>query len=114
MGYWNEKSLQGKEQGWPETKEIAYQWLRAWFFERYEDPNESCPYISAEGGYQYIYGGPYDAHDVFLYSGVWGTIFDEAFLENVVARLTDEADCVEWSGVPTDAWYGEEEDCDAP
>lgn len=31
-----------------------------WFFDNYEDPANGVPYISAEGGYQYFNGGPYD------------------------------------------------------
>ena len=30
--------------------------IATWFFNNYEDPVESCPYESAEGGYQYIWG----------------------------------------------------------
>lgn len=37
-----------------------------WFFENFEDPAESTPYESAEGGYQYIYGGPFDAYEELL------------------------------------------------
>jgi hypothetical protein len=35
-----------------------------WFHERYEDPANSLPYNSAEGGYQWVEGGPHDAADV--------------------------------------------------
>lgn len=31
-----------------------------WFYENYEDPANGVPYESAEGGYQYYAGGPYD------------------------------------------------------
>jgi hypothetical protein len=34
-----------------------------WFLANYEDPAESKPYDSAEGGYQYWCGGPYSAHE---------------------------------------------------
>jgi len=34
-----------------------------WFFENFEDPAEETPFESAEGGYQYIWGGPYDANE---------------------------------------------------
>ena len=34
-----------------------------WFHQNYEDPAESTPYESAEGGYIWIWGGPYDARD---------------------------------------------------
>ena len=32
-----------------------------WFFANFEDPANTTPYESAEGGYQYIWGGPYEA-----------------------------------------------------
>jgi hypothetical protein len=34
-----------------------------WFHDNFEDPAQHTPYESAEGGYQYIWGGPYDAMD---------------------------------------------------
>ena len=37
--------------------------LVEWFFERFEDPAHRLPYETAEGGFQWIYGGPYDARD---------------------------------------------------
>lgn len=37
--------------------------LVEWFSERFEDPAHRLPYESAEGGYQWIYGGPYDARE---------------------------------------------------
>jgi hypothetical protein len=76
-----------------------YQWLKAWFLELYEDPLENCPYESAEGGYQYIWGGPYDALEELR--NAWGDVFLEAFLEKAAERLCDEFACFEWSRVPT-------------
>jgi hypothetical protein len=35
-----------------------------WFLSKYEDSAENTPYESAEGGYQYIWGGPFDAEEV--------------------------------------------------
>lgn len=34
-----------------------------WFFANYDDPANSLPYESKEGGYQWIWGGPYDASE---------------------------------------------------
>ncbi|WFR98351.1 hypothetical protein [Rhizobium tumorigenes] len=36
-----------------------------WFHDHYEDPAVRTPYESAEGGYQWIWGGPYDAREQF-------------------------------------------------
>ncbi len=38
--------------------------LVEWFYEHYEDPANGVPYESKEGGYIYIYGGPYDPWEV--------------------------------------------------
>jgi hypothetical protein len=34
-----------------------------WFRDNYEDPAESTPFCSEEGGYMYLCGGPYDARE---------------------------------------------------
>lgn len=35
-----------------------------WFHDNFEDPANQTPHDSSEGGYIYIWGGPYDAHEV--------------------------------------------------
>jgi len=34
-----------------------------WFFDNYEDPANGVPFDSEEGGYQFVFGGPYYAKD---------------------------------------------------
>lgn len=38
--------------------------MRRWFLGRYEDPANQTPYSSQEGGYMFVWGGPYDPNDV--------------------------------------------------
>jgi hypothetical protein len=57
-----------------------------------------CPYESAEGGYQYIWGGPYNAR-VALESE-FGGIASETLIIEVAEELDDI--CWEWSGRPDD------------
>lgn len=38
--------------------------MRRWFYGRYEDPANQTPYSSQEGGYMFVWGGPYDPNDV--------------------------------------------------
>lgn len=38
--------------------------MRRWFCGRYEDPANVTPYSSEEGGYIFVWGGPYDPNDV--------------------------------------------------
>lgn len=70
----------GKKHGWdPDEEEIevtdsvqvetdegdsaeAIEAMRQWFFANFEDPAEMTPYCSAEGGYRFVHGGPYDAY----------------------------------------------------
>jgi len=75
-------------------REIQMAVMREWFYRHFEDPVQSCPYISSEGGYQYIYGGPYDAHEQLEeeFSGV----VDDEVIEELSDELNDESP--NWSG----------------
>lgn len=75
--------------------------MREWFLSHYENPVESTPYESREGGYQYIWGGPYDAEDELFAE------FSELVPEHVIKELSDELEeeCVEWSGKPSAEEY---------
>lgn len=79
-----------------------------WFHANYVDPAECCPYESREGGYLWIWGGPYDARDEI--EEEFGGIASDAIVDEVVERLEDS--CSGWSGHPS---YDEEDrdpDCD--
>ncbi len=54
-----------------------------WFFLNFEDPAHHTPYESAEGGYQYIWGGPYDAKEE-----LWDAFPDAP--EELIERAADE------------------------
>ena len=86
--------------------EMQKEVLKAWFFRNFEDPAESTPHDSSEGGYQFIWGGPYDAdeelRDEFEPLGVSHEVIDEV-VEEVTKdglflwaptrdRLTDESE----------------------
>lgn len=51
----------GHEPDGPDDRQKTIDEMVAWFLANYEDPAENTPYVSKEGGYQYIWGGPYDA-----------------------------------------------------
>jgi hypothetical protein len=77
--------------------------MKKWFFERYEDPANNTPYIGSEGGYQFIWGGPYDAREV-LYDEFSGIIDDET-IEGVVDEL--ERIASEWAPSDTGEYDAE-------
>jgi rRNA-processing protein FCF1 len=74
-----------------------------WFHTNYIDPAEVCPYISAEGGYQYVWGGPYDAMD-----GIRSQ-YEEFASESLIKEVSEELNsiCWEWSGHPDGGGSGE-------
>lgn len=44
-------------------KDLAIKDMVDWFHENFQDPANRLPYESAEDGYQWIHGGPYDARE---------------------------------------------------
>ncbi|HKY87537.1 MAG TPA: hypothetical protein VJL90_12310, partial [Pseudorhodoplanes sp.] len=60
--------------------------IKDWFLSNFEDPAENTPYESAEGGYQYIWGGPYDANEE-LYDNFPNV--PEEIIEGIVDELQE-------------------------
>ncbi len=71
-------------------EETQIEAMRSWFFENYQDPVEETPYDSSEGGYIYIYGGPYDAKQV-LEDRFAGMVPDD-----VIDKLADDLGNQSW------------------
>ncbi|MCB2406238.1 hypothetical protein [Rhizobium ruizarguesonis] len=65
-----------------------------WFHENYEDPAVRMPYESAEGGYQWIWGGPYDAHEQI--SDNFSSVADDRTIEEAVESVTGDG-LYEWA-----------------
>jgi len=84
-----------------EPAEIQLQEMEAWFRAHYEDPGERTPYESSEGGYQYIWGGPYEAEDV-LYDKFTGYVPSE-LINQLIDKLQE--DCMEWAPTPSEDDY---------
>lgn len=70
--------------------------MRNWFFDHFEDPAEMTPYDSKEGGYQYLYGGPYDAYEEL--SSEFGSVYPDEWIKELANRLNSIAP--EWSPGP--------------
>lgn len=74
------------------TQEEKIEKMREWFFENYEDPVERTPYESKEGGYIFIWGGPYHAHEELC---VFEGFVDDDIIDNLASELS--RDCPEWT-----------------
>ncbi|MBO8133100.1 MULTISPECIES: hypothetical protein [Dickeya] len=80
--------------------------MRNWFFENFEDPANSCPYETREGGYAYIYGGPYEASEEL--QAMFEGYVKFGYIQELVNELQEQ--CYEWSGNSNniDDWYDED------
>lgn len=99
------------------TSEINNDWLEdaspeeqasallEWFQARFQDPAHETPYMSSEGGYIWIHGGPYDAKEE-LEERFSGLVPEEVI--TFVAEYVEGIDGV-WEWAPTDVTYYDEE-----
>lgn len=69
--------------------------IRQWFFEYYDDPANFLPYESKEGGFQYIFGGPYELDEI-LYDE-FSDIYPVSIIENVIKNIEEEYGNISWA-----------------
>lgn len=69
--------------------------MAAWFLENFEDPANETPYESAEGGYQYVWGGPYGAGEELLIA--FGDVVPFEWIEKAAAQVQDVAGVYDWA-----------------
>lgn len=81
--------------------EFQVEVMRDWFTSKYEDPAQHTPYESKEGGYIYIWGGPYDAREEI--EEEFAGIVSEDAIDELVSEL--EALSHEWTGKPSSDSY---------
>jgi hypothetical protein len=72
------------------SRERQIEYMRFWFAKHFEDPTEETPFNSEEGGYLYIWGGPYDAAEQL------GDEFGDFISED---RIREVVDYVERGGI---------------
>ncbi len=76
-----------------------------WFHANYEDPAERTPYETAEGGYQWIWGGPYDAEEEVRET--FEGIAPETLIVEVIADIQAHG-MYEWAPTPRRSDYDED------
>ena len=75
--------------------------MEGWFHENFQDPVECCPHDSGEGGYQYIYGGPFEPHEVL--EEEFDGVVRPAVIEDLAEELANQS--WEWSGRDSEPDY---------
>jgi hypothetical protein len=76
-----------------------------WFCQNYEDPGEHTPYETAEGGFQYVWGGPYDANEEI--GSKFAGLVPDKWIEEAVNEVEIDG-IIEWAPVRTDSDYDDE------
>ncbi|WP_440640096.1 hypothetical protein ACSHT2_01650 [Bradyrhizobium sp. PUT101] len=71
----------------------------SWFLQRFQDPAIETPYETREGGYQYIWGGPYDAADEI--GNEFASILSDAEVEDAVEKVQEDG-IYDWAPIRTD------------
>lgn len=75
--------------------------METWFRQHFEDPAERTPYESAEGGYIWIWGGPYDAREEL--EGEFSGVVPDDVINELADKL--EGECWEWAPTPSSDDY---------
>ncbi len=99
------------------AREVRNEWIAAaepeeqvaamveWFKARYQDPAHETPYMSSEGGYIWIHGGPYDASEEI--QARFGEFVPFEVMEAAAEHVVGEHGTWEWA--PTQLIYYDEE-----
>lgn len=90
----------------PDERQARIDAMVEWFFANYEDPAHRTPYEGREGGYQWIWGGPFDAREE-LYDNFSDE--HEELIEAAVAEIESDG-LTEWTRTPRPEDYGQDED----
>jgi hypothetical protein len=77
-------------------KDAKREMMINWFNQNYEDPAQNTSYVSAEGGYLWDHGGPYDAREE-LYAKFEGLVSEQLLEE--IAEQVELGEITEWAGV---------------
>lgn len=76
-------------------KQVAY--MVDWFRGMFDDPANEMPYESREGGFQYVWGGPYDAAEEL--GSEFGDIASDEVIDAAVSEVESDG-IVEWAPGP--------------
>lgn len=80
----------------------SIQYMKTWFFQNFWDPANETPYNGREGGYLYVYGGPYNAADE-LY-GHFGDVFDDDEIHQAIDEVEAEG-ILDWAPMPGSSYH---------
>lgn len=86
-----------------EDSETQIEVMKAWFRLRFEDPAENMPHDSREGGYIWVWGGPYNAREELEAE------FEGSVPASLIIELAEdlENECWDWAPTNPPEYYEE-------
>ena len=71
-----------------EEKDLAISEMKDWFFDNYDDPANFLPYETKAGGYQYLFGGPYELSNVLHEE--FSSKYPNEYIESTINHIENE------------------------
>lgn len=93
------------------SKKTQKELIKRWFLERFCDPAEVLPHVSDEGGYLYLWGGPYNPMEVIpdRFSGIASENAVEECINELIAQSGTD-----WAPVEEEEFEEYDDDYDIP
>ena len=88
-----------------EEKNLAISEMKDWFFDNYDDPANFLPYETKEGGYQYLFGGPYELSNVLHEK--FSSEYPSEYIESTINDIENEYGSMDWEKKPNENDYYE-------
>jgi len=79
--------------------------MKDWFFDNYDDPANFLPYETKEGGYQYLFGGPYELSNVLHEE--FSSEYPSEYIESTINDIENEYGSMDWEKKPNENDYYE-------
>jgi hypothetical protein len=87
------------------------EWIRAWFFQNFEDPNNQTPWDNETKSYMYLWGGPFHASDQLWQK--FGDIVSGALIEEVVEEIQRDG-TFDWAPTSNSPFYEHDDEEEPP
>ena len=71
-----------------EEKDLAISEMKDWFFDNYDDPANFLPYETKAGGYQYLFGVPYELSNVLHEE--FSSKYPNEYIESTINHIENE------------------------
>jgi hypothetical protein len=99
---WEEEQQLLKTEEEAEKRQSAIDDMVQWFSEQFEDPQNETHYDSEDGRYIYMWGGPFDAHDVL--TDFFGSEYEEKWIADAVESVQSDG-TFEWAPKASGDYY---------